>query len=123
MSNGTVNKIILIGFVGVDPQVKETDAFKIAKLSIATSEKVKGQKDTMWHNCVFYGKLAEIVMQYVKKGDKVYVEGKLVCRKWQDKSGQDKVNYEVMANEIQILVGKDKEPVQQAQNSFEDIPF
>lgn len=125
MSNGTINKVIIIGFAGADPIIKDTDTFKIAKLNIATNEKVKGVKETMWHSCVFFGKLAEIVTDYVKKGDKVYVEGKLTSRKWTDKSGQEKVVFEVLASEIQILTGKEKTNVQsQSNDDFnDDIPF
>ncbi len=98
-----VNKVILIGNLGKDPEVRYTpggDA--VANITLATSESWKDkntgeQKEkTEWHRVVFFGKLAEIVGQYLKKGSKIYVEGKLQTRKWQDKNGQDRYTTEVV---------------------------
>ena len=98
-----VNKVILIGNLGKDPEVKympSGDA--IANITLATSEtwndKSSGEKKekTEWHRVVFFGKLAEVVGQYVKKGSKIYVEGQLQTRKWQGQDGQDRYTTEVV---------------------------
>ncbi|WP_293369494.1 single-stranded DNA-binding protein [Nevskia sp.] len=113
MATRGVNKVILIGNIGKDPEVKyfpNGDAF--CNLTLATSEtwndKTSGEKKekTEWHNVVFTRKLAEIVGQYVKKGAKLYVEGSLRTRKWQDKEGQDRYTTEIMVNDMQMLDGR-----------------
>ncbi len=112
MSRG-VNKVILLGNIGKDPEIKVQGDFTVAKTSLATSEKWKDKKtgedkeQVQWHNIVFYNKLAEIVGQYVKKGSKIYVEGKLVTRKWQDKdTGVDRYATDIICNEMQMLDSK-----------------
>lgn len=108
-----VNKVILIGNLGKDPEVKyfpNGDAF--CNLTLATSEswsdKTTGEKKerTEWHNVVFTRKLAEITGQYCKKGSKIYVEGSLRTRKWQDKEGQDRYTTEILVNDMQMLDGR-----------------
>ncbi len=105
MSSRGINRVTLIGNLGQDPNVKYTpggDA--ITNISIATSESWKDKNSgetkekTEWHRVVFFGKLAEIAGQYLKKGSQVYVEGKLQTRKWQDKSGQDRYTTEVVVD-------------------------
>jgi single-strand DNA-binding protein len=100
-----VNKVILIGNLGADPEVRympSGDA--VANVRIATSETWKDkntgekQERTEWHNVVFFGKIAEIVKQYVHKGSKIYVEGKLRTRKWQGQDGQDRYTTEVVVD-------------------------
>jgi single-strand DNA-binding protein len=105
-----VNKVILIGNLGQDPEIKSTAAgASIANFSVATSESWKdkntGQQmeKTEWHRVVAFNRLAEIIGQYVKKGSKIYVEGALRTRKWQDKEGKDHYTTEVVANEMQML--------------------
>lgn len=105
-----VNKVILIGNMGKDPEVRYMPSGgAAANCSIATSEswrdKTTGemQEKTEWHNLVFFGRLAEIVGEYCKKGSKVYVEGRLQTRKWQDKTGNDRYTTEIVANEMQML--------------------
>lgn len=105
-----VNKVILVGNCGQDPETKFTaSGAAIANLSIATSETWKDkqtgqpQERTEWHRVVFFGRLAEIVGEYVRKGSKVYIEGSLRTRKWQDQSGQDRYTTEIVANEMQLL--------------------
>jgi single-strand DNA-binding protein len=101
---GSVNKVILIGNLGADPEIRHTqDGRPIANLSIATSEswrdKSTGERKekTEWHRVVIFSEgLAKIVEQYLKKGSKVYIEGQLQTRKWQDQSGQDKYTTEVV---------------------------
>lgn len=109
MSKG-INKAIIVGNLGQDPEVKYTaSGTAIANISVATSEswtdKQSGQKQekTEWHRIVMYKKLAEIAGQYLKKGSKVYIEGKIQTRKWQDQSGQDRYTTEIVANEMQML--------------------
>lgn len=110
MSRG-VNKVILIGHCGQDPEVRyATNGNAITNVTVATSEhwkdKQTGQKQerTEWHRVVFFGRLAEIAGEFLRKGSKVYIEGSLRTRKWQDKqSGQDRYTTEVVASEMQML--------------------
>lgn len=109
-----VNKVILIGNLGKDPEVRYMPSGgAVANVTIATSESWKDkttgeqQERTEWHNVVFYNRLAEIVGEYLKKGSQVYVEGSLRTRKWQDKNtGTDRYTTEVIANEMQMLGSK-----------------
>jgi single-strand DNA-binding protein len=94
----SVNKVILLGNIGKDPEVRETKAGNIVNLVMATSEKYtdkSGQKqeNTEWHNLVVFGKLADVVAKYVKKGDKLYVEGSITTRKWEDKEGKHPIQH------------------------------
>ena len=105
-----INKVILVGNIGQDPETRVTGSgAAITNLSIATSETWKDkqtgqpQERTEWHRVVFFNRLAEIAGQYLKKGSKVYVEGSLRTRKWQDKSGQDRYTTEIVASEMQML--------------------
>ncbi|MDI1300554.1 MAG: single-stranded DNA-binding protein [bacterium] len=106
-----VNKVILVGNLGKDPEVRYLPSGgAVANITVATSEAWKDkntgqqQEQTEWHRVVFYGKLAEIAGEYLKKGSKVYVEGSLHTRKWQDKqTGQDKYSTEIKANTMQML--------------------
>ena len=105
-----INKVILVGNLGNDPEVRATTSgSRIANISVATSEswtdKNTGQKQerTEWHRVVFFNRMAEIVEQYLTKGSKVYVEGSLRTRKWQDQNGQDRYTTEIVANDMQML--------------------
>ena len=105
MAQRGVNKVILLGNLGKDPEVKYMpNGNAVANITLATSEtwndKSSGEKKekTEWHRVVFFGKLAEIVGQYLKKGSKIYIEGKLQTRKWQDQSGQDKYTTEIVVD-------------------------
>jgi len=100
-----INKVILVGNIGTKPEVKySSNGSAIANLSVATSEtwndKNSGEKQekTEWHRVSLYGKLAEIAGQYLDRGSKVYVEGKLQTRKWQDQSGQDRYTTEIVVS-------------------------
>lgn len=113
MSTKGVNKVILIGNLGKDPEIRYTPSGDaIANLTIATSESWKDKQSgeqkeiTEWHRVVAYGRLAQIMGEYLKKGSKVYVEGSLRTRKWQDKDGQDRYTTEVRCNEMQMLDGR-----------------
>jgi len=110
-----VNKVILVGSLGKDPEVRYSPEGKaMANISVATSEqwndKQTGEKveKTEWHKVVFFGRLAEVVGEYLKKGSQVYIEGKIQTRKWQDRDGNDKYTTEVVAREMQMLGGKPK---------------
>ena len=105
-----INKVILIGNLGSDPEVKfmpSGDA--VATLSLATSESWKDKntgeqvEKTEWHRVVMFKRLAEIAGEYLKKGSKVYIEGRLQTRKWQGQDGQDRYTTEIVANEMQML--------------------
>ena len=109
----TVNKVILLGNIGKDPEVRETKAGNIVNLVMATSEKYtdkSGQKqeNTEWHNLVVFGKLADVVAKYVKKGDKLYVEGSITTRKWEDKEGNTRYNTEIKVRDLTMLGGGEK---------------
>lgn len=105
-----VNKVILIGNLGNDPEVRYTpNGNAVANISLATSEtwrdKQSGelQDRTEWHRVVFFNRLAEIVGEYLRKGSKIYVEGALRTRKWQDKSGVERYTTEIIASEMHML--------------------
>ena len=119
---GSVNKVILIGNLGKDPEVRHLEnGATVANFPIATSEvytdRNTGQKveNTDWHDIVVWRGLAEVVEKYVRKGHKVYVEGKLKKRSWQDKEGNTRYTTEVVADELTILTRPDK-PQNEAQN-------
>ena len=109
----SVNKVILIGNLGKDPEVKYTpQGTPVAKITLATNERFKGkdgqwQDRTEWHNVVLWQRLAEIAGEYLKKGGKVYIEGRLQTRSWDDKqTGQKKYMTEVVANDLVLLGGR-----------------
>jgi single-strand DNA-binding protein len=116
MAKGSVNKVILIGNLGADPDTRYMpNGNAVANVSLATSESWKDRNSgemrerTEWHRVVFYGKLAEIVGQYLKKGSKIYVEGRLQTRKWQGQDGQDRYTTEVVIDQsgtMQMLDGR-----------------
>ena len=105
-----VNKVILIGNLGNDPEQKSMpNGNAVTNITVATSESWKDkqtgqqQERTEWHRVVFFNRLAEIAGQYLSKGSKVYLEGALRTRKWQDQNGQDRYTTEIVANEMQML--------------------
>ena len=146
-----INKVILIGNLGNDPEVKSMpNGNAVANITVATSESWKDkqtgqqQERTEWHRVVFFNRLAEIAGQYLRKGSKVYIEGSLRTRKWQDQSGADRYTTEIVASNMQMLDSAggqhprnaneqqdaQQEPHQQQQQSqqgqaeaFDDIPF
>lgn len=108
-----INKVILIGNLGADPETRSMPSgMTVANIRVATSETWKDKQSgeskerTEWHNVAFFGRLGEIAGEYLKKGSKVYVEGSLRTRKWQDKQGNDRYTTEIIANEMQMLDGK-----------------
>jgi len=105
-----VNKVILIGNLGNDPEVRYMpNGGAVANITVATSEQWKDkqtgepQERTEWHRVVLYRRLAEIAGEYLRKGSKVYIEGRLQTRKWQDQNGNDRYTTEIIANEMQML--------------------
>lgn len=105
-----VNKVILVGNLGNDPEQKSLPSGgAVTNISVATSESWKDkqtgqqQERTEWHRVVFFNRLAEIAGQYLSKGSKVYIEGALRTRKWQDQNGQDRYSTEIIASEMQML--------------------
>jgi single-strand DNA-binding protein len=108
----SVNKVIIIGNLGRDPEMRylpSGDA--VANLRIATTDKYKDrggdmQEVTEWHSVAFFGKIAEVCGQYLKKGSQVYVEGSLRTRKWQDKDGNDRYTTEIRGDRMQMLGGR-----------------
>ncbi|MBD3609182.1 MAG: single-stranded DNA-binding protein [Gammaproteobacteria bacterium] len=110
MASRGVNKVILVGNLGRDPEIRYMPSGgAVANLTIATSEtwkdKQTGQQNekTEWHRVVLFNRLGEIAGEYLKKGAKVYIEGRLQTRKWQDQSGQDRYTTEIVGNEMQML--------------------
>ena len=120
----SVNKVILVGRAGQDPEMKYMpNGNAVANITLATSEKWKDkqtgqpQEKTEWHRVKAFGKLAEIIGEYVKKGALLYIEGSLETRKWQDQSGQDRYTTEIKANQMQMLSGQ-----QSGQNQAQQQP-
>ncbi len=108
-----INRVTLIGNVGQEPEVRYMqNGDAVANVSIATSESWKDkntgekQEKTEWHRVVFFRRLAEVVSEYVKKGSKIYIEGKLQTKKWQDKDGNDRYTTEIVADRMQMLDSK-----------------
>ena len=146
--NGSVNKVILIGNLGRDPEIKKLDSgATLASFSIATSEKYtdkqSGQKieQTDWHDVVLWRGLAEVAEKYLRKGTKIYVEGRLKKRSWQDREGNTRYSVEIIGDEMTILSrpettnsvkkpypveseNKDNAPIDQMESDSNDIlPF
>lgn len=116
----SVNKVILVGRLGQDPQVNYTaNGSAVANISVATSERWKDKQtgeqreQTEWNRVVFFNRLAEIVGKYLRKGSMVYVEGKLQTKKWTDKNGIDRYQTEIVANEMQMIGGRESDSFDQ----------
>ena len=108
-----VNKVILIGHLGQDPQQRAMPSGKaVVNLRIATTEQWRDKQTgenkeaTEWHNVVMFDRLAEIAAEYLRKGSQIYVEGQIRTRKWQDKEGNDRYTTEIIANEMSMLGGR-----------------
>lgn len=126
-----INKVILIGNLGSAVESRDLPSGgAVANFSVATSESWKDketgeQKEaTEWHRIVAFGRLGEICAQYLAKGSKVYIEGSLTTRKWQDKEGHDRYMTEIKARDMQMLDSKREQPAQpQAEPFNDDVPF
>jgi len=108
-----INKVIIVGNLGNDPEVRYMpNGGAVTNISVATSETWKDKQSgeqqvrTEWHRIVFFNRLGEIAGEYLRKGSKVYVEGSIRTRKWQDKDGQDRYTTEIIGNEMQMLDSK-----------------
>lgn len=146
MAKSGINKAIILGRIGQDPETRYTqNGDAVTTLSVATSEKWKDKNTgetkevTEWHRVVLWRKLGEIAGEYCRKGGQVYIEGKLTTRKWQDQNGNDKYTTEIVADEMQLIGGKQEsaQPEQDAKHAAynvqkpskpepdysEDIPF
>ena len=131
-----VNKVILVGNLGKDPEVKYLDnGVAVANFSLATTESYKnkeGEKvsQTEWHNIVLWRGLAEVAEKYLKKGASVYIEGKIKTRKWEDKDGNTRYNTEILADNMTMLGGKKDSqetpidpPQETTSDKADDLPF
>ena len=130
-----INKVILIGNLGVDPEIRRTqNGTQVATFNLATTERWRGQngqtqEQTEWHRIVAWAKLAEICGEYLHKGSRVYIEGKLQTRKWQDNDGVDRYTTEIIAKEMKMLTGResggrDVAPEPGPPTNFgDDVPF
>jgi len=129
-----VNKVTLIGNLGNDPEVRYSgNGNAVANVSLATAESWRDkdsgeqQERTEWHRVVFFGRLAEIVSEYLHKGSQIYVEGRLQTNKWQDKEGNDRYTTQIVANEMQMLGGRggasnNKEPAPESDDTVDSSP-
>ena len=108
----SVNRVILVGRLGRDPETRYTGSGQaVANFSVATDESYKDrngerQKRTEWHKIVVWGKQAEIAQQYLKKGSLIFIEGRIQSREWQDKEGQKRTSFEIVANNFRMLGGR-----------------
>jgi len=102
-----INSVHLIGRVGKDPEIKNTTNSKIASFSLATTEKYKDKEETQWHHIKIWGKLADIVEKYIKKGMLLYLEGKVIYRTYDDKDGNKKYITEIVCHTMTMLSGKE----------------
>ena len=123
-----INKVIIVGRTGKDPEVQHLDSgTAVAKITVATNEVFKnkqGEKveNTEWHNVVLWRGLAEVVEKYVKKGDLIYIEGKLKTRTWDDKNGSKHYTTEIIADTMQMLGGKKSDRPEAPPLTEDDIP-
>lgn len=120
-----INKVILIGNLGADPEVRYTQSNSaVCNLSLATSEQWKDKQtgeqreNTEWHKVVLFSRLGEIAGEYLRKGSKVYIEGRLQTRKWQDQNGQDRWTTEIVANEMQMLDSRSDAPMGESSGGY-----
>ena len=123
-----VNKVILIGNLGADPEVRYTqNGTAVANFRIATTEtwKKEGEKEelTEWHRVVAFGRLAQICGEYLSKGSKVYIEGRIQTRKWEDRDGNPRYTTEIMAREMKMLSPRGTEEGQSGRYSNEEPPL
>ena len=111
-----LNNCQFIGRLGKDPEIRNmSNGDPVASFSLACGWKGKSSEGTEWVNCVAYGKLADIIGQYVRKGSQIYVSGKMKTKKWQDKSGSDRYTTEINVDQMQLLGGKSDDGGQRQQ--------
>lgn len=124
----SINKVILVGNVGKDPDIRYlASGDSVASFSLATTYRGKNGDVTEWHNCSAFGKTAEVIGKYVRRGSQLYVEGRLQTRKYQAKDGTDRYTTEIIVSQMQMLGGKGEQagnqPSKLGVNYDEDIPF
>ena len=113
---GSVNKVILVGNLGRDPELRHLpDGTAVVNFTLATTESwrregAEAEEHTEWHRVSFFGRVAEVIHQYARKGSKLYVEGSLRTRKWQDKEGHDRWTTELRGRDFTFLSGRDSAP-------------
>ena len=137
-----INKAIIVGRLGQDPEVRySAGGTAVCNLSVATSEKYKGEEQTEWHRIVLFGKTAEVAHQYLRKGSLAGFEGKIQTRKWQDQQGNDRYSTEILCHKMDMLskaeggqqsghnpppgnkAGDDSQQQAPLDDGFDDIPF
>jgi len=124
----SINKVILIGNIGQDPEIRRLESgMQVANFSLATSEIYKDkqgnkQTNTEWHNIQIWGSLADVVERYVKKGDKLYLEGKIKTSSWEDKEGNKKYKTDIICNIMQMLGNRTNNKSPESEES-DDLPF
>ena len=132
MQKGSVNKVVIVGHIGADPETRFTPSgTAVANFNLATNESRKSSEGeyrdhTEWHSCVLFGKRAEFAGEYLKKGQLVYLEGRLQTRSWEDDSGIKKYKTEVVGNEITMLgkkVGTGSASQEENNASDDHLPF
>ena len=132
MQKGSVNKVVIVGHIGADPETRFTPSgTAVANFNVATNESRKNsdggyQDHTEWHSCVLFGKRAEFAGEYLKRGQFIYLEGRLQTRSWEDDSGTKKYKTEVIGNEITMLgkkVGTGGSSQNRDDASDDDLPF
>ncbi|SVC87837.1 uncharacterized protein METZ01_LOCUS340691 [marine metagenome] len=132
MQKGSVNKVVIVGHIGADPETRFTPSgTAVANFNVATNESRKNsdggyQDHTEWHSCVLFGKRAEFAGEYLKRGQLIYLEGRLQTRSWEDDSGTKKYKTEVIGNEITMLgkkVGTGNSSQNRDDASDDDLPF
>ena len=116
MAKGTVNKVILLGRLGADPEIRfMPSGAAVANLRLATNDGYKDKQtgqfveNTEWHRVVVFGKQAEVIGEYCKKGSNIYIEGRIRTNKWKDQQGQDRYTTEIVANEFQLIGGRNEQ--------------
>lgn len=130
-----VNKAILIGNLGKDPETRYSQSGScICNFSLATTEKYNGESKTDWHNIVAFGKLGDICGEYLRKGSKVYISGKIQTRQWEDRDGNKRYTTEIVASEMKMLDGRSESRRDTSQSNMngemnqtpamgDDVPF
>jgi single-strand DNA-binding protein len=120
----SVNKVILLGNLGKDPETFPITNGTMTKLRLATSRKFKDEEKTEWHTVVAFGKLAETCSKYLSKGRQIYVEGRLQTRKWEDKEGRARYETEVLAEIIQFINNQNRNDDNiKNENDLDNVPF
>ena len=114
-----VNKVILVGNLGRDPELKTVNDTAVCNFSLATTEKHKDKEHTEWHNIVMWGKLAELCNKYLVKGRQCYIEGKIQTRSWDDRDGNKRQKTEIVGYTVQFLGGGDEKT---KSNVSDDLP-